>query len=251
MNKNTIANADASPRKKSALRTLGRAALGFVALIAFAALALSAKPLFSESLDLKKYIVAKADAYQALPVSGPNFKAASRFAHGLGRYYLRGRTAAAIVAAYAELARTHPDYHYVYGEMGWKGGGRFRPHRTHRQGLSADFMTPMLKTGRDGKAVPARPFYNALNLWGYRIRLDGQGRYKNYQLDAKAMIAHLAALKKTAPRFGLRVERVIFDPPLLKLLRADPSFAQLRGLAFMKNQAWFPHDGHYHVDFAR
>ena len=56
-------------------------------------------------------------------------------------------------------------------------------------------------------------------------------------------------LHRQAPAFGLRIERVIFDPPLLKLLRKDPSFAALGSMPFMEKQAWFPHDGHYHVDF--
>ncbi len=236
-------------KKKSGLRFLGRALSVFTALVGLAVLVLLARPLFSAPLDIERYTAAEADEYHALPVRGANFKANSRLAYGLGRHYLKGKAVATIVAAYGELARTHPQYSYVYGEMGWKGGGRFRPHRTHQKGLSADFMTPMLKTGPDGKSVPAVLPCNVTNLWGYNIRLDANGHFKNLRLDTRAMIAHLAALKKAAPQYGLRVERVIFDPPLLKLLRADPSFSQLRGIRFMEGRAWFPHDGHYHVDF--
>ena len=185
-----------------------------------------------------------------MPVAGPNFAVNSRLGYGAGRYYLKGKTAACILAAYADLERTHPEYHYLYGEMGWKGGGRIRPHRTHQQGLSADFMTPVTVAGVDRQPMHTVLPCNAANLWGYHIRLDGNGRHAEYQLDARAMIAHLEALQKNAPRYGLRIERIIFDPPLLKSLRADPDFSRIGGLPFMEGQAWFPHDGHYHVDFA-
>lgn len=236
-------------RKKSGPRFLKRALSVFVPLWGITLLVLLARPLFSESLELAQYTAAEAEKYHALPISGPNFKANSRIAYGIGRHYLKGKAVASIVAAYGELARTHPQYKYVYGEMGWKDGGRFRPHRTHQDGLSADFMTPMLETSPDGKSIPTVLSCSVINLWGYNIRLDSSGRFENLRMDTRAMIAHLAALKKAAPKYGLRLNRVIFDPPLLKILRASPNFSQLRGIRFMEGKAWFPHDGHYHVDF--
>ena len=190
-----------------------------------------------------------AEAYRCLPFSGPNFEANSRPGHGAGRYYLKGKTAATVLAAYAELAQSHPEYRYLYGEMGWNGGGRFRPHRTHQQGMNADFITPVYTLNADNTQTRTVLPCNTLNLWGYNIRLNADGHFEDYHLDTKAMIAHLAALQKAAPLYGLRVERVIFDPPLLALLRKDPDFKKLGGIAFMEKKAWFPHDGHYHVDF--
>jgi penicillin-insensitive murein endopeptidase len=236
-------------QKKSA-RFLRRALRFFGVLLGLFLLVLLARPLFGEALDSSRYTATDAEKYYALPVSGPNFRTNSRIAYGVGRHFLKGKAVAAVLAAYGELAKTHPQYSYVYGEMGWKGGGRIRPHRTHQEGLSADFMTPMLKIGPDGKALPALLPCNPLNLFGYNIRLDDKGQFKKLRLDSKAMIAHLAALRKAAPHYGLRVKLVIFDPPLLKILRADPNFSQLRGISFMEKKAWFPHDGHYHVDFA-
>lgn len=237
-------------RKKSRLRFCGRVLSIFAFLFGVSLLVLWTKPWAAESFALSRYTAADGEKYYALPFSGPNFTAASRIVHGAGRYCLKGKAVACIVAAYEDLAKTHPDYHYVYGEMGLDGGGRFRPHRTHQQGMSADFMTPARVTGPDGKSISSPLPCNPANLWGYAVRLDNQGRFETFQLDTKAMIAHLAALQKAAPRYKLRVIRVIFDPPLLAILRADPNFAQLRGMRFMENRAWFPHDSHYHVDFA-
>lgn len=213
-------------------------------------LALVLRGLTAETADLRSYDPARdAGRYLSLPFSGANFRAYSRLGHGAGRCYLRGSAAAAVLAAYASLERRSPEYRYLYGETGRKGGGEFWPHRTHRRGLSADFLTPVRRTGA-GSGGPERLPVSLFNLWGYNIRLDAHGTYRAYRLDAPAMIAHLAALRAAAADHGLRIERVIFDPPLLKLLRADPGFAALRGLNFMENRAWFPHDGHYHVDFA-
>lgn len=237
-------------REKSRPRFTRRILSIFAVVLGASLLVLWIRPLFAQPLELSRYTAADAGAYRALPFSGPNFTANSRIGYGAGRYYLKGNAVACIVAAYAELARTNPHYQYIYGEMGWKGGGLFRPHRTHQQGMSADFMTPVRTTDAKGESFPSVLPCNAANLWGYAIRLDDAGGFENFQLDTKAMIAHLAALQKAAPHYGLRIRRVIFDPPLLKRLRADPDFSRLRGMRFMENKAWFPHDGHYHVDFA-
>lgn len=213
--------------------------------------ALTLNGLYAQRVDPVSYNDSgDADSYQCLPLSGDNFQASSLPGYGAGRYYLKGRAAVAVLKAYARLAASHPELRFIYAEMGWKGGGRFRPHRTHQQGLSADFITPVRKPDATGKAAPATLPCNTANLWGYGIRLDNNGRYQDYRLDTAAMIAHLDALRQEAAAQGLKIERVIFDPPLLKLLRADPNFKRLGDMRFMENKAWFPHDGHYHVDFA-
>ena len=208
------------------------------------------RPLFAECIDPTTYTrTADSERYLALPFSGDNFSANSQIGYMAGRYYLKGKVAAALLDAYAELRQTHPDLRFLYGEMGWKGGGRFRPHRTHQKGMSADFITPVYKLNETGERVPDLLPCAMTNLWGYGIRLDQEGRFENYTLDTRALIAHLAALKKSVKAHGIRIGRVIVDPPLLSLLRADPEFASLAGMEFMKNKAWFPHDSHYHVDF--
>lgn len=209
------------------------------------------RPIWAETLDLSAYDKASdAERYLALPYSGPNFSANSYPGYAAGRYYLKGKAAAVVISAYESLRESHPEYRYLYGETGWKGGGRFPPHRTHQHGLTADFMTPVRMLNNEGKESPAILPCNALNLWGYEIRLGADGRWTEYRLDTRAMVAHLAALNTAGRQYGLRIERVIFDPPLLKLLRADPGFSRLKGVRFLEKKAWFPHDGHYHVDFA-
>lgn len=223
---------------------------GIGLLIALPVLFLCLRPLVAQPLDLPAYTPDKAEEYFSLPLSGSNFSAGSSVAYAAGRYYLKGKTTACVLAAYADLERDFPQYSYLYGEMGWNGGGRFRPHRTHQEGLNADFMTPMYRQGENGERMPAQLPCSATNLWGYNIRLDEAGRYEDLTFDTAAAIAHLEALSRNAPRYGLRVQRVIFDPPMLRLLQKDPSYSRIKGLNFLETKAWFPHDGHYHVDFA-
>ncbi len=190
------------------------------------------------------------DAYTQLPLNGPNFSAYSLPLHALGRCYLLAPLTKSVVEAYAILETTCPEQKFIYAEMGWKGGGRFDPHRTHRQGSSADFLTPM----RNKLGSAPLPI-GVSNRWGYDLRLNEQGEYggeyEDLKLDAPAVIQHLSALDKSANTHGWKIKRVIFDLPLHQLLQQQASYAQIAHLSFMPGQAWFPHDGHYHVDFEK
>ncbi len=232
------------------MKRFRRLGLVCLALIGLAGAALSLRAGLAETLAPAAYTPPQAARkYFALPYSGTNFQAYSWVWHAVGRCYLRGATAATVLDAYAELEKSLPDRHFVYGETGWNGGGRFWPHRTHREGLSADFMTPVLRHLPDGGRAPATPSCMPWNLWGYGTRLDAAGRNGGRELDAAACIAHLAALNTAAARRGLRIKLVILDPPLLNILRASSDFRKIADLPFLPKTAWFPHDGHYHVDF--
>lgn len=205
----------------------------------------------SKRIDLVTYgQLADAEQYMALPFSGDNFEANSILGYGLGRYYLKGKTAATVMAAYAVLASENPQWHFVYGEMGWNGGGRFRPHRTHQQGMSADFITPVFVLNSRGEKEPVALPTNVMNLWGYGIRGSDDGHFNEYHFDTTVMIAHIAALRDAGRDYGIGIKQLILDPPLLVLLKKDPTFWRIADVKFMNGRAWFPHDGHYHVDFS-
>lgn len=188
------------------------------------------------------------DEYAQLPMSGNNFEAYSDALHILGRCYLLSPVTEAVIKAYEELEETCPEQQFIYAEMGWKGGGRFDPHRTHREGLSADFITPM-KFEADGSA--ARLPIGPANRWGYDLRLDREGCLEDICIDISAVILHIQALDRAAREQGYRIKQVIFDPPILLLLRNHQEYNKIQHIRFMEGQAWFPHDGHYHVDFEK
>jgi penicillin-insensitive murein DD-endopeptidase len=177
-----------------------------------------------------------------LPSSGENFSAYSRLCALLGRNAVHGAVCDTVLASYRTLARTHPHHFFVYGETGWPWGGRFRPHRTHQNGLSVDFMVPV-RDRRTGS--PARLRCSPLNLFCYELEFDAAGVQGNREIDFAAIEAHLEALAAAAPAHGLRIERVILAPEYhAKVARARDR------LPFMQGRAWIRHDEHYHVDFA-
>lgn len=181
-----------------------------------------------------------------LPRDGANFDAYSGAGVALGRTYAHGRVVDAIAASYAALAHAFPDKTFVYGETGFAKGGAFEPHRTHRNGLSVDFMVPVLDA--NGRSVPLPG--NAANRYGYDIEFDAQARYRDLRIDFEAMAEHLHALHRAGERSGARIDRVIFEPAYLPKLFATRRGPWLRThIAFVRGKVWWRHDEHYHVDF--
>lgn len=180
-----------------------------------------------------------------LPSAGENFRAYSRLGAFLGRNAVHGRVRDALLDAYDVLAE-HPetvDLQFVYGETGWPSGGRFRPHKTHRNGLSVDFMTPVVDESERSVPLPT----SAFNLWGYREEFDAEGRVGDLRIDDRALGLHLLALDHAARANRLRIDRVIYDPQLQPaLFAAVPAVQRFR---FSERRSWVRHDDHYHVDF--
>lgn len=181
-----------------------------------------------------------------LPDEGANFSAYSTLATGLGRNYVHSEVSAIMLDAWRALERTAPGALYVYGETGFAQGGRFRPHRTHQNGLSVDFFVPV----RDDKGRPARLPTPATQRFGYDIEFDRDARYGEYRIDFAAMAEHLYQLDLAARARGHGLALVIFDPAYLPNLFDTPRGPALRKLNFMKGKPWVRHDEHYHIDFA-
>lgn len=181
-----------------------------------------------------------------LPANGGNFSSYSSVGRLLGRTYVHSSVFEVVVAAYAAVEETAPEKKFVYGETGKKSGGKFSPHKTHRNGLSVDFMVPLL--GPDGDSVPMRT--TMLNKWGYDLEFDKAGRLGDLRIDAEAMAEHLYQLHRAAKRLGIEIWRVIFAPELQSLLHGTVRWGYLReNLQFSKRRSWVRHDDHYHIDF--
>jgi penicillin-insensitive murein DD-endopeptidase len=181
-----------------------------------------------------------------LPASGINFSAYSALGSSLGRTYVHAKVEKIVTGAYATLAQTQASKKYVYGETGLAQGGRFRPHRTHQNGTSVDFMVPVLDA--NGRSVPLPT--SALDKFGYSLEFDAQGKLDGLRIDFEAIAEHLFALHIAAKSQGVTLSLVIFDPPYLPMLFATQRGAWLQqNIPFMKGNAWVRHDEHYHVDF--
>lgn len=182
-----------------------------------------------------------------LPVEGKNFQAYSWLGYHFGRTYVHSKVREVIVSSYKTLERSAPEKIYVYGETGWPSGGRFRPHKTHQNGLSVDFMVPI--TDKAGRSVPLP--CSMFNKFGYGIEFDSSGKYGEYKMDFEAMAEHLYQIHTAATAQGVKIWRVIFDPglqPFLFRTKRGPYLQQ--HMAFSKQPSWVRHDEHYHVDFS-
>jgi penicillin-insensitive murein endopeptidase len=241
--------ADYGLRVRHSGRTRGPVkALGSLApALAMAGVVLSHPAAAAESQCFGRVANGRIEHSVKLPASGPNFSAYSSVAAALGRTHVHSRVAEVVVAAYAAAHAASPGVTYVYGETGWPAGGRFRPHRTHQNGLSVDFFVPVRNAAGQSVPMPTGP----TNRYGYDLEFDANGRLGELSIDFTALAEHLFQLHAAARARGIGLALVIFDPPLLPRLFATPRGPYLRQhLPFMKGSAWVRHDEHYHVDFA-
>jgi len=183
----------------------------------------------------------------SLPSDGANFVAYSSLAASLGRTHVHSKVAEVVLRAYAALGKESPSTRFVFGETGWPSGGRFRPHKTHQNGLSVDFFVPVKNSS--GQSVPLPT--GVTNKFGYNIEFNESAKFDGYEIDFAAIGEHLYQLDQAARSRGVGISLVIFDNPYLPKLLATPRGSYLQqNIKFMKGKPWVRHDEHYHVDFA-
>ena len=182
-----------------------------------------------------------------LPLAGKNYVGYSLLGSLLGRNYVHSEVRNIIVSAYKSLEKEQPNKVYKYAESGLQFGGQFKPHKTHQNGLSVDFMTPVINKKGQSVYLPTNP----LNKFGYAIEFDKKGHYNGMRIDYEAMAAHLVMLDKQAKKKGYGLWRVIFDPQLQAPLFETQYAEYLKeNIQFLNKRSWVRHDEHYHVDFA-
>lgn len=181
-----------------------------------------------------------------LPASGPNFISYGIIPSLAGRTFVHSRVKEIMLDAWHSLESELPEKVYQYAETGLREGGEFTPHKTHRNGLSVDFMTPVIDEAGESVHLPTHAF----NRYGYDIEFDNAGRYGGYRIDYEALAGHLVALDRAARQKGAGLWRVLFDPalqaPLYKTRYGDYIS---RHIQLARKRSWVRHDEHYHVDF--
>lgn len=181
-----------------------------------------------------------------LPTNGKNFTSYGLIPVKAGRTYVHSKVQKVVIAAYDLLLKEYPDKVYKYAETGFKQGGRFKPHKTHQNGLSIDFMVPVIDKQGESVHLPTNP----INRYGYNIEFDTKSRYKDYTIDYDALGAHIVALHKMALQNGIDLWRVIFDPKLQTHLYKSRYGDYIKNnIKIPKKKSWVRHDEHYHVDF--
>ncbi|MEM1416261.1 MAG: hypothetical protein AAGH15_15240 [Myxococcota bacterium] len=202
-------------------RTVARAALGLgIAYLSCVALAWARVAAASESAS-----------FVPMAPWGAGYRSYSMLGAALGRQYVRRRVRDALADAFEAL-----DEGWVVAETGWRGGGPFWPHRTHRDGRAVDLLVPM----RSGEGSPARLGSWPWQGFGYAHELDAEGRLGGLRFDAARTARLIRALRP-------RLRRVILDPELVRQVRdEDP---RLPSSLFFGRRPWVRHDEHLHLDF--
>ena len=149
------------------------------------------------------------------------------------------------------LGQRIPEKHFRLMECSDREGGKLWLHRTHQNGLSIDFMTP-LKRGSSNF-----PIWNRTGLWHYLLEFNDQGILKSdrhTEIDFETMATHILALDDACQNHGLKIKKVI-----LKIELKDELFATEGGREIRRRGIYFAqvlpesvnrmHDDHYHIDF--
>jgi penicillin-insensitive murein endopeptidase len=186
-----------------------------------------------------------------VPFSGVNFTYFDTLSYTSGRAFVNDKLLATLQETYGKLKETMPAEHFCIMECSNEHGGKIHPHRTHQNGLSVDFMTPLKKDGAS---------YYDLDKIGathYLLEFDNDGKYtkdSSIGIDFEKMALHLVTLEMAARMNGLKISKVI-----LKTELKDNLFASSYGKQLMESGIYFTksltpminslHDDHYHIDF--
>ena len=186
-----------------------------------------------------------------VPYKGLNYNYFDSISYINDRAFLNEKVLNTTLQTYDELYRLVPTEHFTIMECSNKNGGKIYPHKTHQNGLSIDFMTPLLK---DGKA-----YYNLDSLGGqhYLLDFDNQGFYskdKSIQINFDLIALHLITLHKNASKNNVKISKVILKIELKDELFNSKYGEELRSTGIYFAQSLSPlinqlHDDHYHVDF--
>jgi penicillin-insensitive murein DD-endopeptidase len=183
----------------------------------------------------------------SMPEVGEGFVSYSTLGYRLGRQYVHSDVRDTLVAAFAARAEAEPGRVFVLGETGWKEGGRFRPHKTHQNGLSVDIFMPVNDAKGGRQLLPT----SVLNRFGYGLEFDREGRSGSLHIDFDALGALLIAMQEQGRSRGLQIEKVIIAPEYVPRLLSTRSGKTLGALAetLVRKPVWVRHDEHVHIDF--
>jgi penicillin-insensitive murein endopeptidase len=182
-----------------------------------------------------------------IPPWGPGFVTYSFLGSAVGRQYVDGRVRDTLVATFAARSRAEGGRTFVMGETGWPWGGRFRPHRSHQNGMAVDvFMPVKTRTG-----APTNLGTWPWNKFGYGLEFNGQGELGDLRIQFESLAALLLEVDAEAQQRGLRVARIIITPEFVPLLLDTPSGRRLGALSDLitRKPVWVRHDEHFHIDF--
>lgn len=186
-----------------------------------------------------------------MPYKGKNFIYFDRDSYLAGRGFLHGSVRNSVLTTYDSLSRALPHRYFNIMECSNEHGGEMFPHKTHQNGMSIDFMMPLIKNNK--------PYY-ALDTIGaahYALNFDDDGKYTrdpSVSIDFNLVARKILLLDYFARQNGLNIFKVIIKIELKdelfateygKLLKASDIYV-VQGLSPLINAL---HDDHFHIDF--
>jgi len=177
------------------------------------------------------------------------FSFTSYYLFGTG--FVHSRLYQTLIDSYEECEATCPGVMFRTMECSLMKGGKMLIHRTHRNGLSVDFMVPKIKNKKQVKT------YDRIGLWHYLLNFDDTGKLtlnKKVSIDFETMGKHIIALDNAARKNGLAISKVILKIDLKDDFYSTKSGKEVksRGIYFARNLSKtidLAHDDHYHIDF--
>lgn len=185
-----------------------------------------------------------------MPFHGKNFTYFDTLSYFENRAFTNGSVKQIIMDTYDSLSKI-TDRHFGLMELSNKDGGKMFPHQTHQNGMSVDFMMPLLKDGV--------PYYgiDSLGADHYWLSFNDRGQYSkdpSIEIDFDLIARHILILNGLAKQFQMKVSKVIIKVEYKPLLFAGAYGALLKstGIYVVKELSKIVndiHDEHYHIDF--
>lgn len=188
-----------------------------------------------------------------IPFYGNNFSYFDKGSYLNGRGYVNSNLLTTILDSYKNLELSDSNRHFKIMESANKEGGKLYPHRTHQNGLSVDFMMPLIKENK--------PYYklDSLGTSHYLLSFNDNGEYSNdtsVKVDFNLIAKHILLLNKKAKKEGLKIKKVI-----IKTEYKDALYTTEYGRKLKKSDVYIVkrlskminalHDEHYHIDFEK
>lgn len=185
------------------------------------------------------------------PYKGNNFVYFDRESYVNGRAFVHSKVRTAVLQMYDSLYHLMPQRGFTIMECSNQEGGELAPHKTHRNGLSIDFMSPMMQNDK--------PYYglDTMGALHYLLQYDDEGKYvldKSIQIDFELLSQQIIILDHFTRKNGMKIEKVIIKLELKDELYAT-KYGQLikeKGIYVVKNLSDgvnAMHDEHFHIDF--
>lgn len=190
---------------------------------------------------------------QIVPFFGDNFTYFDKDSYLGERAFTNNDISKIILNTYTDLKSFYPNRHFWLMELSNRNGGKIYPHRTHQNGLSADFMMPKLKNGEPNYEL------DSLGKDHYFLSFDNEGKYTenpSIQIDFNLIAHHILLLEEQARKNGYRISKVIIKVEYKDELFAteygeklkDSGIYVVRNLTPLINEI---HDDHFHIDFEK